>query len=382
MWGFKLVAWFECVTVAGSKYATALGDPSPVQKLLTSRQSSSNFPIIICSHVSSSLNSDDIIGRDGLARRKDFDTPWKEALWLYLPSFFEFFFPDINAEIDWSRGFRFLDKELRKLSKGSLGGNREADTLVELHRKNGETTWVLVHIEVQSQVDHDFPDRMFTYYFRIRDHYRRPVCSLAVLGDPQASWRPDTLRHGLWGTKAQFEFPWVKLLDFRSRLTELETSTNPFALLVASTLYTYDTEGRPVERRRHKFRLVRNLYEAGLDKEQIISFFRLVDWIMSLPKDEQDRFTDELEDYEQEKSMPYITSVERVLTERIRQEGRQEALKGALMSVLSARFGEVPASLRQKLEAISSTEELESLTRSAATAESLAEFESVLSLGD
>ena len=136
-----------------------------------------------------------------------------------------------------------------------MGGNREADTLVELHRKNGETTWVLVHIEVQSRVDHDFPDRMFTYYFRIRDHYRRPVCSLAVLGDPQASWRPDKLRNELWGTKAQFEFPWVKLLDFRPRLAELETSTNPFALLVASTLYTYDTEGRPSERRRHQPRL-------------------------------------------------------------------------------------------------------------------------------
>ena len=84
--------------------------------------------------------------------------------------------------------------------------------------------------------------------------------------------------------------------------------------------------------------------------------------------------------------MPYITSVERVLTERIRQEGRlegqEEALKGALTSFLSARFGDMPASLRQKLEAISSTEELESLTRSAATTESLAEFESVLGPSD
>ena len=129
-----------------------------------------------------------------MAERKDFDTPWKEALWLYLPSFFEFFFPDINAEIDWERGFRFLDKELRKLSKGSLGGNREADTLVELHRKNGETTWVLVHIEVQSQVDHDFPDRMFTYYFRLHAlhlRHRRPA-----VGETQAqvSTRPQSLR--------------------------------------------------------------------------------------------------------------------------------------------------------------------------------------------
>ena len=87
---------------------------------------------------------------------------------------------------------------------------------------------------------------------------------------------------------------------FTSRFSPRSTTISPTACsptISASTLYTYDTEGRPSERRRHKFRLVRNLYEAGLDKEQIISFFRLVDWIMSLPKDEQDRFTDELEDW-------------------------------------------------------------------------------------
>ena len=45
----------------------------------------------------------------------DFDSPWKEALDVYLPAFLAFFFPHIHEEIDWSRGHVFLDKELQKI---------------------------------------------------------------------------------------------------------------------------------------------------------------------------------------------------------------------------------------------------------------------------
>jgi hypothetical protein len=40
----------------------------------------------------------------------DFDSPWKDALHLYLSAFLDFFFPDIFADIDWARGYQALDK--------------------------------------------------------------------------------------------------------------------------------------------------------------------------------------------------------------------------------------------------------------------------------
>lgn len=43
----------------------------------------------------------------------DFDGPWKEALDAYLPDIVAFFFPAIGTEIDWSRGYEPLDKELQ-----------------------------------------------------------------------------------------------------------------------------------------------------------------------------------------------------------------------------------------------------------------------------
>ena len=42
----------------------------------------------------------------------DFDSPWKEALEQALPDFLALFFPEAHAGTDWSRGYRFRDKEL------------------------------------------------------------------------------------------------------------------------------------------------------------------------------------------------------------------------------------------------------------------------------
>ena len=57
--------------------------------------------------------------------RTDYDSPWKEALSLYLEGFLRLFFPEIHQDIDWSYGYQMLDAELqavtRALSVARLG---------------------------------------------------------------------------------------------------------------------------------------------------------------------------------------------------------------------------------------------------------------------
>jgi hypothetical protein len=60
-------------------------------------------------------------------------------------------------------------------------GMRRADRLVRVWLPDGEETWLLIHIEVQSQEEQGFARRMFIYYYRIFDNYEREVVSLAVL---------------------------------------------------------------------------------------------------------------------------------------------------------------------------------------------------------
>ena len=99
----------------------------------------------------------------------EFDTPWKDVLEAYFSDFIAFFFPQAYREIDWSRGFEFLDKELQQVVKDASLGKRLVDKLVKIYRTGGEQAWVLIHIEVQSQQSTDFAERMFVYNYRIYD---------------------------------------------------------------------------------------------------------------------------------------------------------------------------------------------------------------------
>ena len=129
----------------------------------------------------------------------DFDSPWKEAIELYFESFMLFFFPHIHAEIDWSKGYTFLDKEFQEIVRDSATGRRYVDKLVKVFLLDGMETWVLVHVEVQGSDRELFPKRMFTYNNRITDAYDVKVVSLAILSDDNPSYRPDHYRDELWG---------------------------------------------------------------------------------------------------------------------------------------------------------------------------------------
>src|SRR5437868_6824522 len=104
-----------------------------------------------------------------MARPKatDQDSPWKEALDHFLELFLRFFFPDIHADIDWSRGYEALDKEFHQVLRDARVRKRLADKLFKVWLTDGQESWLLVHAEVQGQADIDFPERMFVYNYRI-----------------------------------------------------------------------------------------------------------------------------------------------------------------------------------------------------------------------
>lgn len=77
------------------------------------------------------------------------------------------------------RGFEFLDKELSELhpQPDEEKDSRFADKLVKVFHCDGVEEWVLLHVEVQDDT-YDragFAERMYTYFYRIRDRYHKPV---------------------------------------------------------------------------------------------------------------------------------------------------------------------------------------------------------------
>ena len=103
-----------------------------------------------------------------------------------------FFLPHAYRDIDGCKGYESLDTELQEIIRDAETGRRFADKLVKVWLKDGSETVILIHIEVQSQVQSDFPKRIYVYNSRLRDKYNLQVISLAVLGDTDKNWRPTT----------------------------------------------------------------------------------------------------------------------------------------------------------------------------------------------
>ena len=291
----------------------------------------------------------------------DYDSPWKEALELYFPAFLALFFPDIHADIDWSRRHVFLDKELQALLPAGEGGRLYVDKLVKVWRKDGREAWVLIHVEVQTTREADFPGRMYRYNTRIAGGYNRNVVSLAVLADDDAGWRPDRYEAEVWGWAVRMAWPAVKLLDYAARRVELERSKNPFAHVVLAHLAALETQNDPQDRREWKFRLVRGLYERGFRKEDVRQLLRLIDWLVELPPRLQADFQQEVDEYVEEQKMPYVTSFER--------EGMFKLIKAALR----AKFGDEAEELVPAIHELNDAEKYTALNQLIASATTLDE---------
>jgi hypothetical protein len=101
-------------------------------------------------------------------------------------------------------------------------------------------------------------------------------------------------------------------MDYESRWEELEASANPFAIVVMAHLKTKETRKDPEARKEWKFRLTRRLYEQGFARQDILNLYRFLDWLLVLPEGLKQAFRSELEQYEQERNMPYVTSNEQL----------------------------------------------------------------------
>jgi hypothetical protein len=286
----------------------------------------------------------------------DNDSPWKEILEAYFPQAMQFFFPQTAALINWKRPHEFLDKEFQQIARNAEQGRRYADKLVKVWQIQGEEIWLLIHVEIQAKPEDNFAERMFSYNLRIFDRFAKPAISLAILCDPDLTWRPNQYSYNYPDTSLHFKFGTIKLLDYQNRWTELENSNNPFATVVMAHLKTQQTSKKPGERKTWKFSLIRRLYELGFPEKDIRNLYRFVDWVMILPKALEAEFWQDFKNFEQERAMSYITTGERIGYER----GKQEEGQTIILRLLQRRVGELSQEVKKQVQALP-LEDLEAL---------------------
>ena len=279
------------------------------------------------------------------SQNDDYDSPWKEALTRYLPEFLDFYFPLAYQAIDWTQPHTFLDQELAQIVRDSELGKRRIDRLVQVTTRTLEIEWVYIHIEVQSHVDSDFTERLFTYNYRLYDRYHRPVATLAVLADERLNWRPGGFSYNLFGSQMSLQFASVKILDYAPQLEELLENPNPFALVTAAHLLTQRTRKDVQARYAAKWRLAKLLYERDWGKQQIIDLFSIIDWLMTLPPELEKQLWTSISKLERNIKMPYVTSVERIGIEQGIEQGEMMLLR----RMLAKRFGDLPEAIEIRL---------------------------------
>ena len=182
----------------------------------------------------------------------------------------------------------------------------------------------------------------------------------------------------------------VKLLDWRERLSELEASANPFAVVVRAHLLSQATRRDRAGRLAPKLALLRELHRRGYSREQITDLFQFIDWVVRLPEPEDVQFWREVQTDEEARRMPYVTSIERIgrrvgrAEGRVegraegRVEGRVEGLREGLAVALRRAFGDDGAAVAAALAEVERVAVLERVAAALDAGASLAELRRII----
>jgi hypothetical protein len=270
--------------------------------------------------------------------------------------------------IDWTRGYDFLDHEFQQIVRDANLGKRLADKLVKVWLKNGDEAILYIHVEVQAQHDAGFEQRMFVYHYRIFDRFNQPILSLAILGDSSPNWRPHCFGYEIGGCQLSFKFPIVKLVDYKERWEELEQSRNPFSVVVRTHLKGLETRHTPEQRFYWKKELYQALIKEGYHKQEILELFHFMDWMLRLPNELALQFKHFVEQYEAEKQVRYVTSIEKMA----RADGRADGQANLLIRLLAEKFGPLNPDVQATIHHLDENRLFEGVKRSL-TAQTLQE---------
>jgi len=231
-------------------------------------------------------------------------------------------------------------------------------------------------------------------HHRIFDKYGVSPLTFAILGDTSRKWRPTSYHYQSLGCGITFHFRICKTIDFTGKLDDPRYRHQQALFIIAAHLGTQQYRQNPQQLSAYRLELTVKFHNEEYPLSDNHLLHHLIDWLMPLPDDLKIQFRKQLQQRLPDKTMPHITLFEELaLKEGLKEglekgllEGRQEGLeKGivqtdreAILDVLDTRFGQVPDSVRERVNAIGSEPTLKNLLRQAARASSLEEFQAPL----
>ena len=305
----------------------------------------------------------------------DHDRLFKELLETYFAEFMQIFFPAAAQAINLKQ-IKFLQQEI--FTDVTAGEKHEVDILVETQLKD-EPGLILIHVEPQAYAQKDFNERMFIYFSRLYEKYRRKILPVAIFSYDQERDEPDTFQIG---------FSFLEILRFQFYKLELKKlnwrhyidSNNPAAAALLSKMGF-----KPGERVRVKLEFMRMLARLKQDPARTELLGGFFETYLKLNQEEEGQLYYELGKIDK-KEADTIMQITTSWHEKGRMEGRVEGkmegrIEGgqdAICKYLVTRFKIDPVIARDKVQHITDRDVLDRTLTELFTAGSVGEAQSII----
>jgi hypothetical protein len=282
------------------------------------------------------------------------DELWKGAIEDLPMEFLHKFYPDLYPYIDTNhpKPIEFLDKELARLHGNSDIGRKEVDKLLGVRLRGiKEMQMIYIHVEAQGYGLEAFPERNFTYFYRLIDLRGKNVTMLVILTDDNPKYKPSVYRYDFMGVHLTYEFPIYKVMEQDPNL--LAASDNLFDAALLTAYWA-------IQKKRGKLReedlvdlkldLMRRLLYKNVDKKKIRRLFDFINMYVRFEKPEIaatfERQFDEITKIEKNMGITEILIRQakdeareeaKIALFNARQEARQEARQSRKTTVLNMR---------------------------------------------
>ena len=287
--------------------------------------------------------------------------PWQTVIEQFPGEFMQFFYPAAWREIDWQLEIVLLPMPAPVPGSGlpehgvagsgqcsgavanRLESRQPLELLLQVYLRSGQRCRLYLYLGWQGQDAAQAARHIYRTQCALYGGCAEPVASFAVLaGQAQKPVAATSYGWECLGNQLGMYFPCVYFSDYAGQEASLRVEDNAFGLLTLAQLVHQQTGADMAGRYAAKWTLIQSMFERGWSRDRIIVLFLALDWSLPLPLRWSARLWRDIEQFEEQQIMRYVSSVERFVREREHQQGYQQGEATMLQHLLVHRFGELP----------------------------------------
>jgi len=292
------------------------------------------------------------------------DPLFKSLLRTFFAGFLRLIAPEMAERLDLSAPV-FLDKELTAFDPPAR--SRLVDLLVRIPLKGSPGRTLLIHTEVESRARKGMGERIRSYQRWIQTHHEGQILSIVLfLHGGKAGVCEETIDGELAGPG----LPAFRYLSFglsRCRAAEYLEKPEPLAWALAALMDRW-----PWSRAELKKRCLDRIAGAALGDPQRRELVNCVETYLQLMSSEARELPLPGNRGPQRSSkMPQSLLFRMSWLDKAKLEGERQGVREVLLSMMTERFGSVPAETRHRIEEIQSVDRLKRLCQKVLTAKTV-----------